>query len=456
MSTPDSSRSGPSQCWWGAQTTLAIDNFPVAGRPLPGEVVRALAGIKAVAAEVNADLVPATVDAATAVAIAAAAERVESGELADQFPVDVFQTGSGTSTNMNVNEVVANLAAAATGANVHPNDQVNASQSSNDVFPTAVAIAALRLIDGELLPAMRRLRESLESAAVRFADVVKTGRTHLMDAVPVMLGDEFAGYAAQVDEAEQRIADAARRLARVPLGGTAVGTGLNAPPQFADRVIAGLAQRYGLPLCAAPNRFAAQGSRDSVVEMSAALRGLAIAAIKVANDIRWMASGPVAGLGEITLPALQAGSSIMPGKVNPVMCEMLSQVGAQVIGNDAAIAFAGSQGSFELNTFQPLMADNLIASIKLLAAGCRLFAQRCVDGIDANGEHARRVVERTPSVAAALNAEIGYDRGAALVKRAVAEGRPLRDVVVEAGAVSAADAEQLLDPARIARGNRTE
>ena len=454
MTSEDRESPTPTVSFWGHETALAIDNFPVSGRALPHDVIAALAGIKAVAAQVNASLGVGGVDIDVAAAIVDACARIEAGELADQFPIDVFQTGSGTSTNMNVNEVVARLAGDATGRSVHPNDQVNASQSSNDVFPTAVAVAAVRLIDAELGPSIERLRDAFDAAAERFAGVVKTGRTHLMDAVPVTLGDEFAGYAAQLDEADERIADAVGRLSRVPLGGTAVGTGLNAPPEFAEQVVAGLSERYAVALSVSPNRFAAQGSRDAVVEMSSALRGLAVAAIKFANDIRWMASGPFAGLGEITLPALQAGSSIMPGKVNPVMCEMLTQVGAQVIGNDAAIAFAGSQGSFELNTYQPLMADNLIASISLLAAGCRLFAERCVEGIEANAEHVRAVVESTPAVAAALNAALGYDRGAAIVKQAAAEGRTLRDVVVQSGELSATDADRLLDAARIARGNR--
>ncbi len=440
---------------WGRETGLAIDNFPISGRPLPVEIIHALAGIKAEAAAVNATIAGTGIDARLAAAIAAAVARIEAGELDDQFPIDVFQTGSGTSTNMNVNEVIASLAGRQLGAAVHPNDHVNASQSSNDVFPTAVAIAALRATDSALRPAMERLGSALGEAAGRFAGVVKTGRTHLMDAVPITLGDEFGGYAAQVAEAAERIADAAGRLGRVPLGGTAVGTGLNAPPDFARRAVAALGVRYGITLSASPNRFAAQGSRDSVVEMSAGLRGLAVALIKIANDIRWMASGPVAGLGELVLPALQAGSSIMPGKVNPVMCEMVTQVGAQVIGNDAAIAFAGSQGSFELNTYQPVMAANLLTSLRLLARACAVFSERCIEGSEADAEHALRVVESTPSVAAALNARLGYDRVAALVKQAAAEHRSLREVVVAAGALPADEVDRLLDVARIAAGNRT-
>ncbi|MCU1503174.1 MAG: fumC [Ilumatobacteraceae bacterium] len=441
---------------WGRETALAIDNFPISGQPLPAAIIHALAGLKAEAARVNAAIDGTGVDAMRAEAIVAAAEEIESGALDDQFPIDVFQTGSGTSTNMNVNEVIATLASRALGAPLHPNDHVNASQSSNDVFPTAVAVAALRMVDGALRPAMQRLESSLTNAARRFATVVKTGRTHLMDAVPVTLGDEFDGYAAQIAEAAERLADAERRLGRVPLGGTAVGSGLNAPPEFGPRVVDALQRRYGIALSVAPNRFAAQGARDSVVEMSAALRGLAIALIKIANDVRWMASGPTSGLGELVLPALQAGSSIMPGKVNPVMSEMVAQVGAQVIGNDAGIAFAGSQGSFELNTYQPMMAANLLASIHLLARACQVFAERCIDGVEADAERARRIVESTPSVAAALNARLGYDRVAALVKQAQAGHRSLRDVVLADGALPAGELDELLDVARIARGNRPE
>jgi len=439
---------------WGRETGLAIDNFPISGRPLPPEVIHALAGIKAEAALVNAGIDETTLDGEVAAAIAAAAAEIESGALDDQFPIDIFQTGSGTSTNMNVNEVIATLATRQLGEAVHPNDHVNASQSSNDVFPTAAAIAALRLVASDLDPGLQRLRSSLTDAAGRFEHVVKTGRTHLMDAVPVMLADEFGGYAAQLDEASERIADAARRLGRVPVGGTAVGTGLNAPPTFGPSIVDALARRYGIALTTSPNRFAAQGSRDAVVEMSAALRGLAIALIKIANDIRWMASGPAAGLGELVLPALQAGSSIMPGKVNPVMCEMVCQVGAQVIGNDAAIAFAGSQGSFELNTYQPMMAADLIVSIKLLGRACTVFAERCIDAVEADAAHALRVVESTPSVAAALNARLGYDRVAAFVKQAVAERRSLRDVILASAELDDDEVDELLDVGRIARGNR--
>jgi fumarate hydratase class II len=438
---------------WGRETSLAIENFPISGQALPIEIVHAVAAVKHDAALVNASIPATSIDQRAATAIVAAAVRIEAGEFDDQFPIDIFQTGSGTSTNMNVNEVIAHLASS-TDITIHPNDHVNASQSSNDVFPTAVAIAALTLVDRSLLPAVARLTDSLEAAARRFASVVKTGRTHLMDAVPILLGDEFSGYAAQLREATERIGDAVPRLGRVPLGGTAVGNGLNAPPTFGPDAVAALAHRLGLPLTVSPNRVAAQGARDAVVEMSAAMRGLAIALVKIANDVRLMASGPVAGLGELILPTLQAGSSIMPGKVNPVMSEMVTQVAAQVIGNDAAIAFAGSQGSFELNTYQPVMAANLISSVKLLGRACSVFAERCIDGVEADSRRTRYLVEATPSVAAALNPALGYDRVAALVKQAVATGQPLREVVVAETTMPAAEVDRLLDVDRLARGNQ--
>ncbi|MHB1130322.1 MAG: lyase family protein, partial [Ilumatobacteraceae bacterium] len=348
---------GPSQPLWGHQTELALANFDVSGLSLPIEVVHALAAIKVDAAIVNgADVVGD--DAVRFAAIAEAASEVESGKYDEHFQIDVFQTGSGTSTNMNVNEVIARLAGEASGLAVHPNDHVNAGQSSNDAFPTAVAIAAIVQIQRSLLPAVTMLTTSLDIAATRFADVVKAGRTHLMDAVPIFLGDEFDGYAAQLREASERLHTSLPRLGRVPLGGTAVGNGLNSAPGFGAEVVACIAARYDIDLSIAPSRFAAQASRDGLVEASSHLRGLAIALFKIASDIRLMASGPVTGLGEILLPELQAGSSIMPGKVNPVMCEMVTQVAAQVFGNDAAIAFAGSQGMFELNTYQPLIAAN--------------------------------------------------------------------------------------------------
>jgi fumarate hydratase class II len=443
----------PSQPLWGEQTELALANFQVSGVPLPIEVVHALAAIKADAAIVNGvDLVGD--DIVRFVAIATAASAVESGEYNQQFLIDVFQTGSGTSTNMNVNEVVARLASEASGLTVHPNDHVNAGQSSNDAFPTAVTIAAVVQIQWSLLPAIAQLTASLDIAASRFSNVVKAGRTHLMDAVPIFLGDEFDGYAAQLREASERLQTSLPRLGRVPLGGTAVGNGLNAAPQFGATVVARIADRYGIELSIAPSRFAVQASRDGLVEASSHLRGLAVALFKIANDIRLMASGPATGLGEIYLPGLQAGSSIMPGKVNPVMCEMVTQVAAQVFGNDATIAFAGSQGTFELNAYQPLIAANLLGSIRILTRACTLFATRCVDGIEADVEHCAYYADATPALATRLNNVLGYDRVAALVKRAVVEHRALIDVVIEDGALDAEQAAELLDAKEVAKGNR--
>ena len=443
----------PSRQLWGKETSLALDNFPVSGRPLPIEVIHALAAIKAEAAVVNVELATTTVTREIADAIAAAAAEVESGVHDDQFLIDVFQTGSGTSSNMNVNEVVATLASSTSGLAVHPNNHVNASQSSNDTFPTAVAMAVQRALAEDLRPALEHLIAALDAAGERFADVVKSGRTHLMDAVPVTLGAEFAGYAAQAREADERLADCVERLGRVPLGGTAVGSGLNAHPDFGRLVVERLAARWSIELSVAPNRAASQSARDSIVEVSAQLRGLAMALVKIANDVRWMASGPAAGLGEIRLPELQAGSSIMPGKVNPVMAEMLTQVCVQVFGNDTAIAFAGSQGSFELNTYQPVMADNALESVRLLTAGCSLFTERCIVGLEADEERCRQLAEASPAIATALNSTLGYDRVSKLVKAAVAGRRSILDVVVEDGGVDRATAERLLDVRRMAAGS---
>jgi len=446
---------GPSQPLWGYQTELALANFDVSGRPLSIEIVHALAAIKADAAFINGtDAVGE--DVSRFAAITAAASAVESGEYDEHFLIDVFQTGSGTSTNMNVNEVIARLAGDACGLVVHPNDQVNAGQSSNDAFPTAVTIATVVQIQRSLLPAIAHLTESMDIAANRFADVVKAGRTHLMDAVPIFLGDEFGGYAAQLREASERLHSSLPRLGRVPLGGTAVGNGLNTTPEFGAAVIARIASRYEIELSIAPSRFAAQASRDGLVEASSHLRGLAVALFKIASDIRLMASGPTTGLGEIFLPELQAGSSIMPGKVNPVICEMVTQVAAQVFGNDATVAFAGSQGTFELNTYQPVIAANLLESIHLLSRACTLFADRCVDGIEADVEHCAYYANATPALATRLNMVLGYDRVAALVKRALTEHQALIDVVVDDGALTVAQAAELLDAAAMATGNRTD
>ncbi|HEY3185217.1 MAG TPA: class II fumarate hydratase, partial [Gaiellaceae bacterium] len=412
---------------WGVETRKAIGNFPVSGEPIPTPVARWLGRIKGAAARANAEL--GLLDGDKAERIAAAAERIANGELDDQFPIDVFQTGSGTSSNMNANEVIATLA----GEGVHANDDVNMGQSSNDVFPSAVHLAALDELTNDLLPAMTTLAESLERKAKEFDDIVKSGRTHLMDAVPVTLGQEFAGYAAQVRQGIDRVRDTLKRLGQIPLGGTAVGTGMNTHPEFAARVRERLARESGLTISAPADPFEAQAARDGLVEASGALKVVAVSYTKIANDIRLMGSGPRAGLAELFLPELQKGSSIMPGKVNPVLPEVVTQVSAQVIGNDAAITIGGMQGHFELNVFIPMMARNLLDSIKLLASASRLFAEKCVDGIEANREQLERYAELTLSAATALNPYIGYDKAAEIVKTASTTGRSLREVAREAG-----------------------
>ena len=412
---------------WGVETEKAIANFPVSGEPIPAPVARWLGRIKGAAARANADL--GLLDRDVAERIAAAADRIAAGELDDQFPIDVFQTGSGTSSNMNANEVLATLA----GEDVHPNDHVNMGQSSNDVFPSAVHLAALDEITNDLLPALERLASSLEAKAREFDDVVKSGRTHWMDAVPVTLGQEFAGYAAQVRQGIERIGDALPRLGRIPLGGTATGTGLNTHPEFAERVRALLTEETGLPISAPLDLFEATAARDGIVEASGTLKTLAVSLTKIANDLRYLGSGPRAGLAEIRLPELQKGSSIMPGKVNPVIPEVVTQVAAQVIGNDAAITAGGMQGHFELNVFVPLLARNIFDSVKLLASACRLFAEKCVEGIEANRENCERYAELTLSAATALNPYIGYDRATEIVKAAAAGGKPLREVARDQG-----------------------
>ena len=421
---------------WGGETRKAVANFPVSGELIPVAVRRWLGRIKGAAAQVNADLD--LLDPDMAARIAAAAERVASGELDDQFPIDVFQTGSGTSSNMNANEVIATLA----GEDVHPNDHVNMGQSSNDVFPSAVHLAALGELQETLLPALEKLAASLEAKAREFDDVVKSGRTHLMDAVPVTLGQEFAGYAAQVRQGIERVRDAMPRLGQIPLGGTAVGTGLNTHPEFAAKVRERLSADTGLDIRGPADPFEAQAARDGLVEASAALKTVAVSLTKIANDIRLMGSGPRAGLAELFLPELQKGSSIMPGKVNPVLPEVVTQVAAQVIGNDAAITVGGLQGHFELNVFIPMMARNLLGSIELLASASTLFAEKCIDGIEANREQNERYAELTLSAATALNPYIGYDKAAEIVKEAAASGRSLREVAREAGV-----ADDVLDKA---------
>ena len=412
---------------WGDETRKAIENFPVSGEPIPMPVARWLGRIKAAAARVNAEL--GLLDPDKAERIAAAGDRIARGELDDQFPIDVFQTGSGTSSNMNANEVIASLA----GGDVHPNDDVNMGQSSNDVFPSAVHLAALGEIVGELLPAFGQLAESLERKAREFEDVVKSGRTHWMDAVPVTLGQEFGGYAAQVREGAARLEGTLPRLGKIPLGGTAVGTGLNTHPEFAARVRARLVEETGLTISPPADPFESQAARDGLVETSGALKTVAVSLTKIANDLRFMGSGPRAGLAEIFLPELQKGSSIMPGKVNPVIPEVVTQVAAQVIGNDAAIAIGGMQGHFELNVFIPLMARNLLDSIELLSSATRLLAEKCVDGIEANREQCERYAELTLSAATALNPYVGYDKAGEIVKEAASSGRSLREVARDHG-----------------------
>jgi fumarate hydratase class II len=423
---------------WGAETEKAVANFPVSGEPIPIPVARWLGRIKAAAARVNGDL--GLLDADLAERIATAADRVAAGELDDQFPIDVFQTGSGTSSNMNANEVIATLA----GEGAHANDHVNMGQSSNDVFPSAVHLAALDEIVHDLLPSLDRLASSLARKATEFHDVVKSGRTHLMDAVPVTLGQEFAGYAAQVREGIARIEAALPRLGQIPLGGTATGTGLNTHREFADRVREVLARDTGLTISAPADAFEAQAARDALVEASGALKVVAVSLTKIANDLRLMGSGPRAGLSEIFLPELQKGSSIMPGKVNPVIPEVVTQVSAQVIGNDTAITIGGMNGHFELNVYVPLLARNLLQSIGLLASASRLFADKCVDGIQANHERNEGFAESTLSAATALNPHIGYDKASEIVKEAAASGRPLREVAREAG-VDEAVLDEALD-----------
>jgi fumarate hydratase, class II len=429
---------------WGGETAKAVANFPVSGEPIPASVARWLGRIKAAAARVNAEL--GLLDADKARRIAEAGDRIAGGELDDQFPIDVFQTGSGTSSNMNANEVIASLA----GDDVHANDDVNMGQSSNDVFPSAVHLAALDEITSDLLPALQRLADSLQAKAAEFDDVVKSGRTHWMDAVPVTLGQEFGGYAAQVREGYDRVGATLQRLGQIPLGGTATGTGLNTHPEFAARVRSSLAEDTGLTISAPADPFEAQAARDGLVEASGALKTVAVSLTKVANDLRFLGSGPRAGLAEIFLPELQKGSSIMPGKVNPVIPEVVTQVAAQVIGNDTAISIGGMQGHFELNVFVPMLARNLLQSVRLLASASRLLAEKCVDGIEANREQCERYAELTLSAATALNPYIGYDAAGEIVKEAAASGRSLREVARERG-VDEKVLDEALDYRRMAK-----
>ncbi|WP_069170932.1 class II fumarate hydratase [Streptomyces griseus] len=444
----------PEHAKWRAQTQRAVENFPVSGRRLERAHIEALGRIKAAAAKVNAELKVLEPDIADAIQEAAA--EVVDGRWDEHFPVDVFQTGSGTSSNMNTNEVVATLATERLGRAVHPNDHVNASQSSNDVFPSSIHIAATAAVTVGLIPALEHLAEALERKSAEFAEVVKAGRTHLMDATPVTLGQEFGGYAAQIRYGVERLQASLPRLAELPLGGTAVGTGINTPPGFSAAVIAEVARTTGLPLTEARNHFEAQGARDGLVEASGQLRTIAVSLTKISNDLRWMASGPRTGLAEISLPDLQPGSSIMPGKVNPVVPEAVLMVAAQVTGNDATVAAAGAAGNFELNVMLPVIAKNLLESVRLLTNAARLLADRTVDGITADVERARAYAESSPSVVTPLNKYIGYEEAAKVAKKSLADGTTIRETVLAAGYVERGDLtlrqlDEALDVLRMTR-----
>ncbi|MGB0099841.1 MAG: class II fumarate hydratase [Nocardioides sp.] len=435
----------PADALWRAQTQRAVENFPISGTPIEPALIHAIGRVKAAAAEVNGEL--GVLDRDRADAVVTAATSVAQGRHDADFPIDVFQTGSGTSSNMNANEVIATLAQRA-GTEVHPNDHVNASQSSNDTFPTAIHVAAALAVVDDLLPALDLLARSLEGKAEEFAGLVKSGRTHLMDATPVMLGQELGGYAATVRYAVERLESVLPRVRELPLGGTAVGTGINTPPGFAARVIALLAETTGQPFTEARNHFEAQGTRDSLVELSGALRTYAVGLTKICNDLRWMSSGPTTGLAEIHLPDLQPGSSIMPGKVNPVLPEATLMVCFQVVGNDAAVAAAGASGSFELNVAMPVIARNVLESVRLLAASSRLLAERCVDGISADADRMRTYAESSPSVVTPLNKYVGYEAAASIAKQALADGATIRETVIAMGYVERGElSEEQLDDA---------
>jgi fumarate hydratase class II len=440
----------PAGAKWGAQTQRAVENFPISGLRIERALIAALASIKGAAAMENARLK--ILDRRVAQAIQDAAAEVAEGRWDDQFPVDVYQTGSGTSSNMNMNEVLASLASERLGEKVHANDHVNASQSSNDVFPSAIHLAATGEIVRDLVPALEQLARTLRKKARQFRSVVKSGRTHLMDATPVMLGQEFGGYAAAIEHGIERLQAALPRIGELPLGGTAVGTGINAPKGFARGVVRRLAESLQLPLSEARDHFEAQGARDALVEASGALRTVAVSEYKIANDLRWMGSGPRAGLAEIRIPDLQPGSSIMPGKVNPVVAEAVCQVVAQVIGNDAAVAFGGAAGNFELNVMLPVIARNLLESIRLLASVSRTLADKAVAGIEADEERCRMYALSSPAVGTALTPYIGYEETAKVIKASLAEGKDLRTVVLERGLLSEAEADKALDVEAMTRG----
>ena len=445
----------PVDALWRAQTQRAVENFPISGRGLERAQIRALGLLKAAAARVNERL--GVLDADVAQAIAAAADEVADGQHDAHFPIDVFQTGSGTSSNMNANEVIATLATRALGRDVHPNDHVNASQSSNDTFPTTIHVAATEAIVRDVIPALEHLATTIERRAAEWVDVVKSGRTHLMDAVPVTLGQEAGAWAAQVRYGVERLRDTLPRLGELPIGGTAVGSGLNAPDGFGAAVSDELARLTDLPLTEARNHFEAQASQDGVVETSGQLRAVAVALYKIANDVRWLGSGPRTGLGELALPDLQPGSSIMPGKVNPVISEATMMVVAQVFGNDAAVAFAGSQGNFQLNVMLPVIARNVLESARLLTAVAKLLADKVFDGVEANVDRARELAESSPSIVTPLNRYLGYEEAASIAKQSLKERRTIREVVLERGHVdngklTEAQLDEALDVLRMARG----
>ncbi len=440
----------PKDALYGAQTRRAVENFPVSGIRFPRAFIAALGLIKASAAEVNREL--GLLDEGIADAVRDAALEVADGRWDDQFPLDIFQTGSGTSTNMNANEVIAALASRAAGTAVHPNNHVNRGQSSNDVIPTAIHVSAYSELKDRFLPSFSHLRAALEERQAEFAGVVKTGRTHLMDAMPLRLGQEIGGWAFQAGQWVERIESCLPRLARIALGGTAVGTGVNAPKDFGSRVAGALANRTGIPFQEAKDHFAAQSSMDTAVELSGHLKTAASGLLKIANDLRWMNSGPLAGLAEISLPALQPGSSIMPGKVNPVICESVMMVCAQVMGNDAVITVSNSHGNFELNVMLPVIAHNLLQSVDLLGAAALILADKAVAGFTVNLERIAAPVDRNPVLVTALNPVIGYDKAAAIAKKAYAEGRPVRDVAADVTGLPKEELDRLLDPKKLTEG----
>jgi fumarate hydratase class II len=440
----------PVDALWGAQTQRAVNNFPISGIPLPARFVRALGLIKWAAAKTNLDL--GLLDPDISAAVQKAALEIADGKHVEQFPIDIFQTGSGTSSNMNANEVIARLASAALGKPVHPNDHVNMCQSSNDVIPAAIHLSAAIAVSEALLPALTHLAEAIETKAHVLADVVKTGRTHLMDAMPVRFDQELGGWAAQLRSCHARVAGVLTRLSGLAQGGTAVGTGINAHPEFGSRVAAALAAHTGIAFHPAADYFEAMSSQDTAVELSGQLKTTAVSLTKIANDLRWMNSGPLAGLAEITLPALQPGSSIMPGKVNPVVPEAVAMVAAQVIGNDAAITVAGQSGNFQLNVMLPVIAHNLLQSIDLIANAARVLADTAITGFAVNREHLNEALARNPILVTALNPVIGYEKGAAIAKKAYAEGRPIREVAARESGLSDTELKKLLDPLELTRG----